>query len=224
MRAAMRQTFGDCVFDRARRELTRGGKPVHAGPKILALLELLIDAAPRVLTKDEIHSALWRDTFISEATLTSLVAELRAAIGDRAREPRLVRTVHGYGYAFSGDVATSADRGREGQSYRIVAGDREISLGHGRHILGRAPDAAVVVDDHGVSRHHAKITIDANGAVLEDMESKNGTTLNGAPVDRPKRLEDGALIVLGTSVLRFRAVEALTSTATVTRRRGSRKA
>ena len=219
----MRQAFGDCTFDRARRELTRGGKTVHSGPKLLALLELLIDAAPRVLTKDEIHKALWPDTFISEATLTSLVAELRAAIGDRARAPRLVRTVHGYGYAFAADVTVAPPARGAGTSraYRIIAGDREIPLPIGRHILGRAPDAAVVVDAYGVSRHHAQITIDAAGAMLEDLASKNGTTLNGEPIDAPTPLVDGALIVLGTTALRFRAFESLTSTATVSRHRGN---
>ena len=96
----MRQAFGDCLFDRDRRELTHSGEAVHCGPKLLALLELLLDAAPRVLTKDEIHKALWPDTFISDATLTSLVAELRAAIGDAARAPRLIR------------LAVLIDRGR----------------------------------------------------------------------------------------------------------------
>src|SRR6185295_6799431 len=101
----MRLTFGDCLFDRERRELTRNGSVVHAGPKLLRLLELLIDTRPRALTKDEIHQALWADTFVSDSTLTSLVAELRAAIGDEARSPRLVRTIHGYGYAFCGEAA-----------------------------------------------------------------------------------------------------------------------
>ena len=54
----MRQAFGDCIFDRGRRELTCRGSIVHAGPKLLALLELLVDAAPRALTKEEIHKAL----------------------------------------------------------------------------------------------------------------------------------------------------------------------
>ena len=217
----MRQAFGDCIFDRARRELIRGGEPVHCGPKLLALLELLIDATPRVLTKDEIHKALWPDTFISDATLTSLVAELRAAIGDPARAPRLIRTTHGYGYACVADVVTMPDAHPAAVkcAYRILAGDREIPLSHGRHILGRAQDAAVVVDDGGISRHHACITIDATGATLQDLGSKNGTTLNGEPLAGPTRLNDSALIVIGTTALRFRALEALTSTATVMRQR-----
>ena len=65
----MRQVFGDCVLDRGRRELTRQGKTVHTSPKLLALLELMIDAAPRAVTKDEIHKAIWPDTFVAEIPL-----------------------------------------------------------------------------------------------------------------------------------------------------------
>ena len=61
---------------------------------------------------------------MSDATLTSLIAELRAAIGNDARTPRLVRTIHGYGYAFCGDVVSeTASPTREpdrGRSYHII--------------------------------------------------------------------------------------------------------
>jgi DNA-binding winged helix-turn-helix (wHTH) protein len=217
----MRVAFGDCVFDRDRRELTLQGAVVPSGPKLLALLELLLDTAPRALTKDEIHKSLWPGTFVSDATLTSLVAELRAAIGDSARSPRLVRTIHGYGYAFVGDVTADARSvGRDAdtqRSFRIVVGDREFALSRGAHILGRATDAAIFVDDTGVSRHHARITVDARGATLEDLGSKNGTILDGHVITAPALLADGSLIVLGTTALRFRILEALSSTDTAVR-------
>lgn len=203
----MRLVFGDCTFDRERRELMRHGSVVHAGPKLLGLLELLIDARPRALTKDEIHASLWPGTFVSDATLTSLIAELRQAIGDEARAPRLVRTIHGYGYLFCGDVSPEARPagGALEASCRIILGAREIGLPPGEHILGRANDAAVFIDDAGVSRHHARITIAADGAILEDLGSKNGTMLNGRAIDGPTMLDDEAAIVLGATALTFRA-------------------
>jgi DNA-binding winged helix-turn-helix (wHTH) protein len=215
----MRQAFGECVFDRARRELTCRGSAVHGTPKLLALLELLIDAAPRALTKDEIHKALWPDTFTSDATLTHLVAELRSALEDDARAPRLIRTIHGYGYAFVGEIAQAIDVGQtEARAYRIILGEREIALAGGTHILGRAHDAAVCLDDPGVSRHHARIRIGSEGAVLEDLQSKNGTMLDGAPVRTPMSLADGALIVLGATALRFRVIDTLTPTTTLSQK------
>lgn len=216
----MRQTFGDCVFDRDRRELTLRGSVVHGAPKLLALLELLLDAAPRAVTKEEIHKAIWPDTFVADATLTSLIAELRTAIDDHARSPRLVRTIHGYGYAFVGDIVNVRPVGPRPDGatlFRIILGEREIPLAAGLHIIGRSPDAAIFVDDGGVSRHHARISIDANGAVLEDLGSKNGTMLEGATIDRPTPLVDGSLIVVGATALKFRFFAALSTTDTVAR-------
>jgi DNA-binding winged helix-turn-helix (wHTH) protein len=216
----MRLVFGDCTFDRERRELTRNGLIVTAGPKLLGLLQLLLDARPRALPKQEIHSTLWTDTFVSDATLTSLVADLRDAIGEDARAPRLIRTIHGFGYLFCGDVVTASPAGADGTpvtACRLILGDREIKLPPGVHILGRSGDAAVLVDDVGVSRQHARITVSQDGAMLEDLGSKNGTMLNGHAIEGPARLADGHAIVLGATVLKFRAVATAESTATVTR-------
>ncbi len=215
----MRLAFGDCVFDQERRELTRRGAVVHTGPKLLALLELLLTARPRALTKDEIHKSLWTGIFVSDATLTSLVTELRAAIGDNARTPSLVRTVHGYGYAFCGDVSvqSTAPGGERNvvQPCRLLVGDREVSLSGGETILGRSSKATVFVDDAGVSRHHARITIGEHGAILEDLGSKNGTVLNGRRIEGPTPLADGALILIGATTLKFRMFAAPGSTETV---------
>jgi DNA-binding winged helix-turn-helix (wHTH) protein len=217
----VRLAFGGCVFDSERRELTRHGSIVHAGPKVLGLLELLLDARPKALTKDQIHAALWQGTFVSDATLTSLVAELRTAIGDDAREGRFIRTIHKYGYAFCGDAAavTAPERSERGavRRCRILAGAREIALAPGEHILGRSNDAAVFVDDVNVSRQHARITVGADGATLEDLGSKNGTTLDGAVIEGPTRLTDGSVIVLGATVLKFRVFDAPASTETLNR-------
>jgi DNA-binding winged helix-turn-helix (wHTH) protein len=215
----MRQAFGDCVLDRDRRELTRHGSVVRTSPKLLALLELLIDAAPRAVTKDDIHKAIWPDTFVAEATLTSLIAELRDALGDEARTPRLLRTIHAYGYAFIGEVREVRPAGRrvDSQLYRVIVGDREIALAPGTHIVGRSPDVAICVDDSGVSRQHARITIGSDGAKLEDLASKNGTVLDGSRIEGPTALKDGSMIVVGATALKFRVFAALSSTETVTR-------
>ena len=216
----MRLTFGTCSFDRERRELVRDGSPVHAAPQLLRLLELLIDARPRALTKDEIHRSLWPATFVSDGTLTSLIAELRDAIGDDARTPRLVRTIHGYGYLFCGDIVAEPRQDATAPAAaacRVIVGDREIGLPPGEHIVGRATDAAVFVDDVGASRHHARIVVTGGGATLEDLGSKNGTMLDGRTIEGRCALRDAASIVIGSTALRFRISAGAASTATVTR-------
>ena len=62
----------------------------------------------------------------------------------------------------------------------------------------------------------ARITIRAESATLQDLGSKNGTIVNGSAIQGPVQLTDGAVIVLGATALKFRIVEALGSTETVT--------
>ena len=78
--------------------------------KAFQLLEVLLDARPNPVAKEDLFARLWPDTFVSEANLASLVKEIRAAIGDDARNPRFVRTAHRFGYAFSGAVTQAAGR------------------------------------------------------------------------------------------------------------------
>jgi len=97
----VRVQFGDCTLDSDTRELFRGAEPVHLSPKAFRLLELLLEARPRALAKAEIHEKIWPDAVVSEATLASLIAEIREAIGDAGKDGRFIRTIHGFGYAFS---------------------------------------------------------------------------------------------------------------------------
>ena len=82
--------------------------------------------------------------------------------------------------------------------------DREFQLVEGVAILGRAHDAAIRVESGGVSRHHARITVTGDQALLEDLDSKNGTFLSAQRVEAPLLLRDGDQIRLGRAVLTFR--------------------
>jgi DNA-binding winged helix-turn-helix (wHTH) protein len=95
--------FGRFTFDSDRRVLRRDDVDVHLTPKAFDLLALLIQEAPRVLRKTELHERLWPDSFVSEATLVGLVKELRRALDDRDVTSRLIRTAFGVGYAFCGN-------------------------------------------------------------------------------------------------------------------------
>ena len=98
-------SFGDFILDQTTRQLLRGGKERHLEPKAFELLELLLARRPVAVAKAEIHERLWPGTFVSESSLTGLVAQVRQALGDNPHRPRFVRTVHGFGYAFSGDAS-----------------------------------------------------------------------------------------------------------------------
>ena len=61
-------------------------------------------------------------------------------------------------------------------------------------VLGREASCDVVVADRQISRFHARITPTTEGAILEDLGSKNGTHLNGTPLTAPVVLQDGDLV------------------------------
>src|SRR6266536_2071322 len=106
----MRVRFGDCVLDSETRQLFVGGEEVHLQPKAFQFLELLLENRPKALSKDALHEKLWPGTFVSDGTLTSLLAEIRDAVGDDARKSRFVRTVHRFGYAFCGQAQETRER------------------------------------------------------------------------------------------------------------------
>jgi len=100
----MKVRFGECVLDMEERVLLRRGDAVHLTPKAFQLLGFLVEVRPRAVPKGELQEKLWPETFVTEGNLATLVKEARIAIGDTARQPRFIRTVHGYGYSFAGLV------------------------------------------------------------------------------------------------------------------------
>ena len=159
----MRLRFGDHVFDSDTREVLRAGRSVAISPKAFELLELLLECRPRAVSKAEIHSRLWPDTHVSEANLGNLVVELRSALRDDARQPRVIRTVARFGYAFiaSGLARAGSRRAPETSAlvYRLVWGRREIALDPGDNLIGRDREAVVWIDDESVSRRHARVSV-----------------------------------------------------------------
>lgn len=153
---------------------------------------------------------------VSEATLSSLVAELREALGDRGRDALYIRTLHGYGYAFSAPAAPPASSIGTITNW-IVCDGREIPLGDGEHVLGRDSDVRVELRSPAVSRHHARIVISGMSATLEDLGSKNGTSVRGQTLSAPIQLADGDEIQTGSFVLTLRTVSAKGSTESAAR-------
>jgi DNA-binding winged helix-turn-helix (wHTH) protein len=195
----MRFTFGDCVLDHEGREVLREGKALALPPKAFQLLAMLIQTRPKAVSKARIHEELWPETFVSDANLANLVAHLRSALGDDARNPRIIRTVQRFGYAFAAPVEEIPSAAAEKRAvFKIIWGDREIALREGENVLGREHDAAAWIDVHSVSRRHARIVVSGETATLEDLGSKNGTFLKGETVTAPRCLNDGDHFRIGT--------------------------
>ena len=74
---------------------------------------------------------------------------------------------------------------------------RSVALPAERTIVGRAPDAGICIDDEAVSWNHVEIERRGEVLMATDLDSRNGTTLNGEPLDRPRRLRDGDALLVG---------------------------
>lgn len=215
----MKIRFGAFTLDRDTRQLIQEGREIHLAPKAFELLLLLVLDRPKVLSKTELQQRLWPETFVAEANLSNLIAEIREALDDPAREPRFVRTAHGFGYAFCGDATIAADADDIGASQPwcwLEWGTRRFPLAAGEHVMGRDPDVQVRLDASTVSRRHARIVVTADRAVLEDFGSKNGTYRGDERVTAPIELIDGDAIRIGSLLVTFHARGPLDSTETQT--------
>src|SRR5512140_1625964 len=126
------------VLDSEARQLLRGGRPVHLAPKALELLELLVERRPNAVSKATVHDRLWPDTFVAEVNLPVLIHRLREALDDDPRDPRFVRTVTRFGYAFCGRAwVESEGPGPVGSpfEYRVLFGSKEVLLRPGENLL-----------------------------------------------------------------------------------------
>jgi hypothetical protein len=137
-------------------------------------------------------------------TLIVTVARAKLEVGLRSTALRSLRTASSCRPADSSEMP-----------HWLVAGGRRIPLCPGEHLIGRDPASAVQVDTPEVSRRHARILVSGEKAVLEDLGSKNGTTVGDSPIGGKRVLCDGDDIHLGPIVIVYRASRLGRSTQTV---------
>jgi DNA-binding winged helix-turn-helix (wHTH) protein len=205
----MRVQFGDFVLDRGSRQLLRGDDRRHLGPKAFELLELLLSHRPNVVPKERIRDRLWPETFVSDWSVASVVAEIRSALQEDSKRPRFVRTVHRVGYAFCGpvtEVGPRVSRGAESTAYRLLLAGGEVALHRGENLLGRVQEGVAWLESPSVSRRHARIVVGEGPPILEDLGSKNGTFLRGHRIRAPAPLADGDVLRLGDVTMTLRAL------------------
>jgi adenylate cyclase len=96
--------FEDCVLDTDRRELYRGLHEIPVTAQVFDLLDYLIRNRGRVVSKDDLITAIWDGRIVSEAALTTRLNVARSAIGDNGQEQRLIKTLPRKGIRFVGAV------------------------------------------------------------------------------------------------------------------------
>ena len=168
-------------------------------------MALLVSRQPEAVSKKAIHAELWPATFVSDVSLTTLIFELRSALGESARHPRFIRTVHGFGYAFQADEV--APDNAVTSRFHIIYDNREIALRDGENLVGRARECQVRIDSTRVSRKHACIMVDGHSVSIEDRGSRNGTWVGGQRTAGRVRLNDGDEIGIAGIRLIFRVMQ-----------------
>lgn len=93
-------SFGDFRLDLADERLWGKTGPIRLGNKAYRVLLMLARQEGRLLTKDALFTSVWDGTIVSESALTSVIKELRRALGDESRTPRYIESVYGRGYRF----------------------------------------------------------------------------------------------------------------------------
>jgi len=206
----VRIRFVDFLLDTDRRELSRGGAPVPLRPKVLQLLEVLIEHRPKAMSQEELVDYLWPKTFVDKNSLHKLIYQLRESLGDDGQT--IIRTVYGFGFSFA-VTATDEAPGVLRSRCQIVIGESEFNLREGENIVGRERDAQVRIEAPSISRHHARILVSGDQASIEDLQSKNGTCVRGKRIHRVE-LKNGDVILFGTVEAAFRIVPGERSTET----------
>lgn len=101
--------FGPFRLDGATERLCHGSEEIELSPRPLALLRFFLERPNRLVLKEELLEALWPGTYVTEGVLKTHVNEVRRALGDDARQPRFLATVHRRGYRFVCDVVAGAE-------------------------------------------------------------------------------------------------------------------
>ena len=122
-------------LDRVNAQLRRGEEGISLRRKTFEVLLYLVDHAGQLVTKATLLDAIWSEVTVSDSMPAICVAELRKALGDEAKTPRFIETVHGRGYRFIAKVTSSAPMVAARQPPVAVVGPKPI-------VVGRADELA----------------------------------------------------------------------------------
>src|SRR5437773_8946327 len=96
--------FGPFRLDLANACLWHAAQPVPLRPKTFEMLVYLVTHAGQLVTKDALFDAIWPETVVGDGVLKTSMTELRKALGETAKAPQWIATVHRRGYRFVAPV------------------------------------------------------------------------------------------------------------------------
>jgi len=202
------------VFRRSRNSI----RPIELGRRLIREMDdhRSVDVRGQRIVPNEFVIFLSADDHSGFADIeTALRTELVEACREYAREE---------GYHFMGPVSVDLRIDNELRAGRfgivsalkqsepgsrpgtiVMPSGERIELNGSSHTIGRLADCTVTINDSNTSRHHARITRAGSGFVVADLNSTNGTYVNGERLVADHRLSDGDIITVGSVSLRFEA-------------------
>lgn len=207
-----RYRFEDCALDASRLEVSRAGEEVRLSARAFKALEILLTSYPSAVSREDLYASLWPDTFVNLTTLNNVIAEIRLATGDRTK--RIVITKHRFGYVIGVPVIEETLEPFVRSRFTLAIAGGTIVLREGENLVGRSSDAVVLLDLPPISRRHAIIRVTRNCVEVEDLQSKNGTFVEGERLRESRELHDRVAICFGSVCGVFRSIPIDGTTAT----------
>jgi len=208
--------FGDVEFDPLAGELRRGADTTRLEPQPARVLALLVERAGDVVTREELQQRVWSgDTFVDfERGLNYCIAQIRAALGDCASDPRFVETLPRRGYRFIAAIQHPAPAAiARRRPWMAIAAAALLALAGGAWLLvarstaartsrdGRVHIAVVPFDNEtGVADYDrlAQTLTDATVARLAGHADRLAVVGNAAVLYKPRNFRD--LLAIGSSL------------------------
>jgi DNA-binding winged helix-turn-helix (wHTH) protein len=207
----LRYLFEDYVLDDARHELRRGTEVVAAEARIFDLLTYLIRNRERVVSQDDLRTAIWEGRIVSVSTVSSCMNAARATIGDNGDAQRLIRTVPRRGFRFVGDVVEEQDTAESVALSIAAAGDstsqtlavarrQQGVVSHTLADMSPEQPISVVIPPARTIRTTAIFAAGAGagalGVTLLFLLWSISTTSRNMPIPRPTKMFDAAVVPL----------------------------
>lgn len=151
--------FGQFEMDRVSRELRKDGSAVKLQRQQFAVLQLLIERAGQVVSREEIHQHIWgNDTFVDfERGINFAINQIRAALGDDAEKPRFIETIPRHGYRFIASVESDEPRRADASALETPQpGDRTSTASGDHDQVNLSPDVNESVAAAPAGPHFAK--------------------------------------------------------------------
>ena len=153
--------FGPFALDPARRTLTRAGTPLSLSPKSFDLLFYLVENPDRVLSKDELLSAIWPGRVVEESNLSQTVFVLRKTLDAGAGNESVIATSAGRGYRVALPVRVVA-RTSQPTTPEPVASPNDMDAANAPELM-----------DGTVDVQHPKVSSDSSDSTVTSIPRTN---------------------------------------------------